>query len=188
MSPRAETRPVFDVAGVTPFDEAISVAVVSPRVDTLLAFLSAGCSTCMGLWETLDDLDGWHLPDRMRVVVVTLGPGEESPARVRRVAPRGVPVVMSSEAWQDYRVPGAPYFISVDGPNRAIRGEGSASTWREVASLLSDANGDAGSAHASAPGGKAREARIDRELAAAGILPGDPRLFHPPTNPTPPPG
>src|SRR5579864_3612418 len=49
MSPRDETTAVFDVAGVTPFDEAISVAVVSARVDTLLAFLSAGCSTCMQL-------------------------------------------------------------------------------------------------------------------------------------------
>lgn len=183
MAPRTEATPVFDVAGVTPFDEAISVAVASPRVDTLLAFLSAGCTTCARLWETTDDLDGWRLPDRTRIVVVTLGPGDESPARVRRIAPRGVPVVMSSEAWQDYRVPGAPYFIYVDGPGRTIRGEGSASSWREVASLLGDAHGDSDPA----VGGRAREARIDRELAAAGIVPGDGRLYHPPARPAPPP-
>jgi hypothetical protein len=176
MSPRAEATPVFDVAGVTPFDEAISIAVASPRVDTLLAFLSAGCATCAQLWATLPDLDGFGLPDRTRVVVVTLGPGAESPSRVRGLAPRGVPVVMSSEAWQDYRVPGAPYFIFVDGPGGAVRGEGSASSWAEVASLLGNAHGDS----VGVVSGRAREARIDRELAAAGIQPGDPRLYHSP--------
>jgi len=184
VAPRQEGTPVFDVAGVTPFDEAISVAVASPRVDTLLAFLSAGCATCARLWASVDELDDCGLPDRTRVVVVTLGPGEESPARVRRVAPRGVPVVMSSEAWQDYRVPGAPYFIYIDGPGRAVRGEGSASSWGEVASLLGDAHGDG----QRVVSGRAREARIDRELAAAGILPGDPRLYHQPTGPGAPAG
>jgi hypothetical protein len=176
MSPRADATPVFDVAGVTPFDEVISIAVSNPRVDTLLAFLSAGCTTCAHLWAGAEDLDGVGLPDRTRVVVVTLAPGEESPARVRSVAPRGVPVVMSSEAWQDYGVPGAPYFIFVDGPANVVRGEGSASSWKEVASLLGDAGGDA----RRIAGGRVRETRIDHELAAAGITPGDPRLYHPP--------
>jgi hypothetical protein len=175
MSPRVDATPVFDVAGVTPFDEAISIAVASPRVDTLLSFLSAGCATCARLWAGLADLDGLGLPDRTRVVVVTLGPGEESPAQVRRVAARGAPIVMSSEAWQDYRVPGAPYFIFVDGPGRVVRGEGSASSWAEVASLIGNAQGDGVFASS-----RAREARIDRELAAAGIQPGDPRLYHSP--------
>jgi hypothetical protein len=179
VAPRAGTTPVFDVAGTTPFAEAISVAVGGGRVDTLLAFLSAGCTTCERLWKGLEDLDGVALPDRTRVVVVTVGPGEESPAHVRRVAPRSVPVVMSSEAWQDYRVPGAPYFILVDGPARSIRGEGSAGSWAEVASLLCDATGDGGRRGSDGP---AREARIDRELAAAGILPGDPRLHQQPAS------
>ena len=43
---------------------------------------------------------------------------------------------MSSQAWLDYEVPGAPYFVLAE---RAILGEGVASTWQALASLISDA-------------------------------------------------
>ena len=43
---------------------------------------------------------------------------------------------MSSQAWADYEVPGAPYFVLVDG---AMRGEGVATTWHALASLVGDA-------------------------------------------------
>ncbi|HEX2849346.1 MAG TPA: hypothetical protein VHN98_02280 [Acidimicrobiales bacterium] len=164
-----------DIVGTTPADETISISVTSPRVDTLLAFLSAGCSTCQGLWDQLRDGEGPDLPDRARLVVVTLSPGEESVSRLERIAPRDVLVVMSSDAWRDYAVPGAPYFIWVSGADRSVKGEGSARSWREVASLLRDAHGDARRAGGR---GRAREHDVDSELAAAGILPGDPRLYH----------
>ena len=76
---------------------------------------------------------------------------------------------MSSDAWQDYRVPGAPYFVLVDGATGRIAGEGSAQTWHQVASLMGSAGGDA----------SPRERLVDAELGAAGILPGDPWLYHP---------
>jgi len=81
-------------------------------------------------------------------------------------------VVMSTDAWEVYRVPGAPYFVLVEGTGR-IAGEGSAQSWRQVASLIGTAGGDAEAARGP------REERVDDELAAAGILPGDPRLHHP---------
>jgi hypothetical protein len=76
---------------------------------------------------------------------------------------------MSSQAWADYRVPGAPYFVLVDG---AIRGEGVATTWAALSSLVSDAIEDAGRS-----GGTARADRIDRTLAGAGIGPDHPSLY-----------
>ena len=164
-----------DVIGTTPAGDQVSVAVAGTRVTTLLAFLSSGCSSCVSLWQALGEGEGPALADRTRLVVVTLGAGEESPARVRRLAPPGVLVVMSSDAWQDYGVPGAPYFVQVAGDGRVV-GEGSARTWTEVLSLAGDALADG----AGCGGHRAREQRVDDELAAAGIQPGDPRLHHPP--------
>jgi len=174
----AATGIVFDVSGATPFDDAISVSVTPARVDTVLAFLSGGCSTCASFWEAFGDERSLGLPGGTRLVVVTRGPGRESPATLRRLSPADVPVIMSDEAWEDYGVPGSPYFIYVNGPRGTVTGEGSAPTWPEVVSLLRDSLDDA-----SAGGrgldlrGDDREARADRALMASGILPGDPRLY-----------
>ena len=166
-------RPVpvaIDIVGVTPNDETVSISVAT-GVETLLAFLSGGCPVCGELWAGAPSGES-ALPDRTRLVVVTSSPDRESPSRVRRLAPPGVTVVMSTDAWQDYRVPGAPYFVLVDGTGR-IAGEGAARSWRQVASLMGTATGDAETARGP------REERVDDELAAAGILPGDPRLHYP---------
>ncbi|HEX9316836.1 MAG TPA: hypothetical protein VGA71_15690 [Actinomycetota bacterium] len=172
ISKRGE-RPVpgaTDIVGVTPNDETVSISV-GTGVDTLLAFLSGGCSVCGDLWAGTPSGES-ALPDHTRLVVVTASPDRESPSRVRRLAAPGATVVMSTDAWEDYRVPGAPYFVLVDGTGR-IAGEGSAQSWRQVASLMGTASGDAEAARGS------REERVDDELAAAGILPGDPRLYQP---------
>ena len=70
---------------------------------TLLAFLTSGCSTCAGFWEALGEP---RLPAGVQTVIVTHGSERERPARLRALAPDGVPVVMSSQAWEDYAVPG----------------------------------------------------------------------------------
>ena len=77
---------------------------------------------------------------------------------------------MSSEAYEAYDVPGAPYFVLVDG---SVRGEGVATTWDALESLLTDAIADARDQAA----GSARADRIEARLAAAGIAPGDPSLY-----------
>jgi hypothetical protein len=102
-------------------------------------------------------------------VIVTQGPDAESPSRIGRLAPDGIPVLMSSAAWRDYEVPGAPYFVLADGE---IRGEGAASSWQALASLVSDAISDERSG-----GADARGRDIDRVFAAAGIGPEDPSLY-----------
>ena len=78
---------------------------------------------------------------------------------------------MSSAAWDAYTVPGSPYFVLVE--QGVVAGEGSATAWGQVMSLLSDALAD----RAEAP----TIPRVDAALAAAGIGPGHPSL-HPTRN------
>jgi hypothetical protein len=66
-------------------------------------------------------------------------------------------------------VPGAPYFVLVDG---IVRGEGVATTWEALASLVTDAIEDQ-----RAGGAAARGRRIDGVLTAAGIGPEHPSLY-----------
>jgi hypothetical protein len=140
------------------------------KAPTLLAFLTSGCRTCAGFWETLAEA---RLPEGVRTLIVAHGPDRERPARLRELAPRGVPVVLSSEAWESYGVPGAPYFVLVDG---GIRGEGVATTWKALASLVSDAVEDQREA-AGAGDGTRRARQVDATLAAAGIGPDHPSLY-----------
>jgi hypothetical protein len=156
--------------GTTPRGEPVALSFGGPgATPTLLAFLTSGCGTCAGFWETLGDQ---RLPG-VQTVIVTRGSDREQPARLASLAPQDVPVVMSSVAWEEYSVPGAPYFVLVDGH---IRGEGVATGWPALASLVGDALADAGWS-ASSGAGPERAAQVEAKLAAAGIRPGDPSLY-----------
>jgi len=182
------------VAGGT---RTVSVTAGPP---TLLAFLSTGCSTCAAFWQTFaeagadgsDPLPRLGLPAGLRLVVVTKGPELESPSEVAALAPAGVLTLLSSQAWDDYRIPVAPYFALVDGRNGVVVGEGAAASWDRVRDLIQRSLADAelGAALPAGEGkvrrrdvltGRVRGERIDRDLADAGIEPGDPRLYHGPT-------
>src|SRR5438270_12397395 len=56
--------PAFNITGQTATGESVSIAVLGSRVDTLIAFLSTGCTTCAGFWEALRAGAGTELPDR----------------------------------------------------------------------------------------------------------------------------
>jgi hypothetical protein len=174
-----------DLVGVAPGgQEARSVRITGVEHDTIVAFLSSGCITCQKFWDAFAKPKKLKLPKGTRVVVVTKGPDGESPSAVAAVAPAAVPTVMSTQAFADYDVPGSPYFVYVHGPSGRVRGEGTGPDWEQVQSLLSQATVDAGLATALEGQGvakpdadQAREERIDRELFAAGIRPGDPSLY-----------
>lgn len=155
--------PAFDLSGETPDRGSLGVAVKGSSTNTLIAFLSSGCLTCRGFWDSLKAGDA-VVPRGIRLVVVTRDPSYESPSKIRALAPDDIPVLMSSAAYDDYRVPMSPYFVFVDGPSGTIAGEGTAQTWTQVLSLLNDAIADGAPA---ASGG--RFARADGELMAAGI-------------------
>jgi hypothetical protein len=185
----ADAERVQDIAGVTPWDESVAVGVSDDARRTLIAFLSTGCGTCANFWDELRG-PGARLPAATRLVVVTKGENDESISALRRIAPADALVVMSSEAWTDYEVPGSPYFLLVE--DGRVSGEGSGSTWSQVRALLGQASDDnavrrsrRGSVSLSDIGGndignaagRDRADRVDAELSAAGIHPGHPSLY-----------
>lgn len=167
---RAGTRPGHDVAGVTLGRDALQIGLDETAPPTLLAFLSSGCAVCARLWDDLRR-EGRPpaVPPAVRLITVTKDPSHESPSRLRELAPATLPVIMSSTAWRDYRVPGAPYFVYL--ARGRVHGEGSASSWTQIASLLRDAIEDAAYA------GVGDGADLDETLGAAGIGPGHPSLY-----------
>lgn len=176
-----EFGPAHDVAGETLAGEVVSARVTGVEHDTLLLFLSSGCVSCETFWAELGTPDAVHLPANTRLLVVPQSAADESAHDLAALAPPGVDVVLSSQAWRDYEVPGSPHAVYVDGASGRIRGEGTGQSLRQVAELLARATGDVGFVTgAAAPKSardRAQELAADRELLAAGILPGDPRLY-----------
>lgn len=180
--------PAPTVAGQTPTGDARAISVTNSDGLTLLAFLSSGCATCAGFWDALQQPGRLSLPAPTRAVIVTKGPDREVPSEVRARATGQIPVVMSTEAWVDYQVPGSPFFVLVDGATGTKVGQGVASHVGQLAELVRRAEHDrgggadtgrgrdrrAGEPHVSGP---AREAAADDVLRAAGIHPGDPSLY-----------
>jgi hypothetical protein len=175
-----------DLVGVSPEGDAVSIGVTGVDRLTLLAFLSSGCVTCADFWASLQNPVSAGFPPDLRVVAVTKGPEFEIPSEVARRAGGRIVVVMSTESWGDYEVPGSPFFVLIDGRAGRRIGEGVANRADQIAELVQRAwdeerpPGQAGStSRAAAVGldGKEREARNDQELQGVGILPGDPSLY-----------
>lgn len=172
----ADWPEAHDVAGLGPDGGVITLRTVGVAHDTALLFLSSGCTSCATFWDELRRPLG--LPAATRVVVVTRGPEHEDPDEIAALAPPGVDVVLSTQAWSDYGVPGSPYVVLVAGPTGRVRGEGTGQSWQQVSALLSRAGGGTPAAGAAKPrADRERESDVDRELLAAGILPGDPSLY-----------
>ena len=186
-APTADFAEAHDIAGETLDGQLVSARVSGVEHDTLLLFLSSGCSSCEVFWSELGQ--PVPLPAGTRLLVVPQGPREESRADLVAMAPAGLDVVLSSEAWRDYEVPGSPHVVFVDGRTGRIRGEGTGQSLRQVSELLARSTGDAGFVGAASGDTRGldgvhkstrdaeQEAVVDRELLAAGIVPGDPRLY-----------
>ena len=172
---QTEGRAAADLSGTTPAGDAVGVRVAGTKHDSVLVFLSSGCTTCHGFWEALRTAE---LPGGARLVVVTKGEEHESPVAVADLAPSNVTVVMSSDAWGDYNVPGSPYLVHVDGASGTVRGEGTGADWEAVRRMLLDAAGDLDQRRSrKAAADAAREQEVDDVLLSAGIQPGDPSLY-----------
>ncbi len=174
-----------DIVGTVPAGGPTKVSVAGVSHFTLLAFLSSGCRTCKRFWEAFGEPD-LELPGgNTRLVIVGQDPAHDSESALAGLVPHGTKAVLSSAAWEDYDVPGSPYFALVDGTDGRVVGAGSALAWDQLRGLLDQALSDAGlearprrSASASTPlSGPERGRRVDEALLAAGIGPGHPSLF-----------
>lgn len=172
-----------DITGRGLRDDAQVIRTSGAAADTILLFLTSGCATCQAFWTELGDPRNVRLPPGSRLLIVTKGAESESVSAVADLAPAGVELVMSSQAWHDFDVPGSPYVVAVDGPTGRVKGEGTGMSWEQVGRLLAQATGDlsylpytAGRVRKPTADSE-REARADRELLAAGILPGDSSLY-----------
>jgi hypothetical protein len=183
---RKDSTRAHDIVGTDLERAERSVTVTTPGSRTLLAFLTSGCSVCQTFWEEFQQ--GVDVPGDGRLQVVAKGPEEESVPSLRSLA-GDIPVVQSSAAWVDYDIPGSPYFVYVE--DGRVTGEGSATTWPQVRDLMAQGVSDSEDARAAAgrsgPGQLVGDAlgrgerdsvpRMDDELIAAGIRPGDPSLY-----------
>ncbi|HYJ24317.1 MAG TPA: hypothetical protein VE027_04890 [Acidimicrobiia bacterium] len=149
-----------------------SMSLVHGRGNTLVAFLSSGCLSCQTFWTEFQGDFELPMPDT-RTVIVTKGPGSESAAKLVDMAPPRVPLIMSDETWETFRVPMTPYFLLVDGQGMVI-GEGAASSWRHLLGLLRQSARDAVPVGLDPSG---REEFTDQQLRQAGIEPGDSSLY-----------
>lgn len=178
VEPRGDWTAAHDVSGETTDGEIVTARVVGSENDSVLVFLSSGCSTCATFWTELARRG--LATDDLRILIVTQGPAEESRDAVAALAPPDVEVIMSTQAWHDYEVPGSPYVVYVDGPTGRVRGEGTGQSWAQVRDMVDRAG--VGARNKSRRDAD-QELEVDRELLAAGILPGDPRLYGSDTGP-----
>ncbi len=177
---RAEWAESHDVDGISLHGEIASVRTVGVEHDTILAFLSSNCEGCTGFWHELAEPGSWTTPQGSRLLVVTKGPEDESPSVLSQLCPDGVDLVMSSQAWADFEVPGSPYVVVADGRTGRVKGEGSGTSFSQVGGLIRQSVED--SRHPALGARKPdadrrRERDVDRILLAAGIGPQDPSLY-----------
>jgi hypothetical protein len=102
-----------DIVGVAPDGTPCQIDVVDAAAPVLLLFLSAACLGCRDLWDGLGELHA-GLGGAAHPIVVTRSPGEESPEAITALAGHapgtpGLELVMSSQAYRDYRVQGPPF-------------------------------------------------------------------------------
>ena len=165
------------VEGISPDGEPIVMSLGTGDDPTLVAFLSTTCSTCTPFWDGLESSVMYFGGRRHRVVAVTLGESEESPTRAKSMANPGLDVVMSSQTWADFEVPGAPYFALIEAGSNRVIGEGTAMTFPSLEEFLTDATNDQEWDLGRESFVDSEESRIDADLKRAGIHPGDPRLY-----------
>lgn len=173
--PRLASNGAKDFVGTTLAGSTVHIGVSGTEHRTLLAFLSTGCASCLTLWEGMRVEDPLEGMENTRLVLVAKGREDESQSRLEQLAPRGYTLVQTTEAWEEYGVPVTPYFVLVDGSTGSVMGEGSASSWGQVRSLIGQAVADG---EARSRGGD-DEMLADRELRKAGIGPGHESLYPP---------
>ena len=181
-APAAAGRKARDIVGVRPGGGPAKVSVIGAGRVTLLAFLSSGCRTCRSFWEAFASPDLAMPVPGTRLVIVGQDPAHDSESALAALVPPGVKAVLSSAAWQDYDVPGSPYFVLVDGAASTVIGAGTAADWEQMRGLLGQAVADGAMPAHKRKGrfgasSRRRGRRADEALRSSGVGPGHPSLY-----------
>jgi hypothetical protein len=145
--------PARDIAGVTPAGDPVTLRLSELGSPLLLAFLHTHCDGCDEFWHGLAggvDADrngdsagpaGVAQPLGVPAGVVTKGPEAVDRVELQRLAGTvgTVPVVMSDQAWTDYRVMGYPFFVLVDTVAGTVIGETVGFGWADVVAMIRSA-------------------------------------------------
>jgi hypothetical protein len=128
-----------DIVGVRPSGEPVSFRIDEHEGAVLVAFLATRCDGCDEFWRGFRDRSDSELPAGVSAVVVTKGPTSLATSDVELAAAgiNSLPVIMSDEAWNDYRVMGYPFFVLVDA--RGVVGETVGFGWSDVLSMIRSA-------------------------------------------------
>jgi hypothetical protein len=131
-----------DIVGSSPAGDAISLRIDEVGGVVLVAFLATKCDGCDAFWQGFGGDDHPGLPPGVTSVIVTRGPDTVAPVEVGRLAADvGSPVIMTDEAWTDYRVFGYPFFVLVDSPTRTVIAETVGFGWSDLVRLVQRAVG-----------------------------------------------
>ena len=147
--------PATDIIGEAPDGSEIEIRLAAADRPILMIFLATRCDGCADYWlgladessETTTDspspdptpgLDVGGTLARVMPVIVTRGTQFEDAAEVAAVSARvrRTPVVMSDQAWQDYRVTAYPFFVLVDPGSGRIIGETVGFGWTDVVAMI----------------------------------------------------
>lgn len=123
-----------DVVGKGLDGRPVRVALRDGDRWTLLLFLASICDGCAPFWSLVAGADDIVLAAD-DVLVVVRNDSTEDPAHLRQLAKaaEGKGVVMSNEAWHDYRVLGPPFAVLVDGTTGTVATETVAWSVKQVA-------------------------------------------------------
>ena len=155
-----------------PATRSRSTSTAPAAAPTLLAFLTSGC--CDLRRRSGRRSARRRLPAGVRTVVVTHGSERERPARLRKLAPAGDPggdVLAGVGATTACPAPRTSCWSTA-----SIRGEGVATSWPALGSLVGDAIEDQRRGRRRARRPRRASASIET-LAAAGIGPDHPSLY-----------
>jgi hypothetical protein len=134
----ADPWPATDIVGTSLDGDVVSVSLESERGRLLLAFLAIRCDGCQIFWDGIRAVGDLGLPADVSVIAVTKGPGSVSSDELAILSDGVEPgrLVMSDQAWVDYRVSGYPLFVLVDAASRTVVGETVGLGWADVVAMV----------------------------------------------------
>lgn len=130
--------PASDIVGTSPGGDPVEFRIGEVGAVVLVAFLAAACDGCDAFWQGFGGGEHPELSPGVVPVIVTRGPETVAPLEVSRLAV-GVgttPVIMTDQAWTDYRVSGYPFFVVVEPSTRTIIAETVGFGWSDLVRVV----------------------------------------------------